>query len=85
MSKYNRIPNPKYAVTDKPEIPICSVNTVGVDGKAGYVLGREYMIARNGTEVTRPFLEHDERRIYFSEKTFHEAIEEIWQHSGKKQ
>ena len=69
MSKYNRTPNPKYAVTDKPELPMSSVNFVGPDGVSIGCIGREYMVARIGKEVSRVFCDDtDGNRVYLSEK-----------------
>jgi hypothetical protein len=65
-----KTPNPKYAITDRPEIPFCGMNI------REYYLGRTYHIARSGNESSRPYIEYKGRRLYVTEQWLYGLIAE---------
>jgi hypothetical protein len=58
-----KVPNPKYSITDKPEIPACAVNSIN------YSIGRQYKRGNHGQESCFIFVEHKGIRRYITEQT----------------
>lgn len=76
--KRNRTPNPKYAITGRPEVPLAAINSIDSTGKAHIHLGRQYHVAASGVESVRPYLENKGVRRYISEKVLFNTLNTLW-------
>ena len=64
MKRKNKLmlPNPKYAISERPELPLSSIN-------AGcYHLRRGYHVAKSGKESARLYIEYRGQVMYITEQ-----------------
>jgi hypothetical protein len=78
MHGYNRVPNPKHSRTDKPEIPLVSINAIDENGRTSGSIGRRYKCGSSGKEGTQIWVEKNGNVKYISEKRFNTVIQTLW-------